>query len=72
MLAEGVLPICIGEATKLVDLIISNTKTYDVILKLGEETDTLDLEGKVIKTSSKIITKEEFEIKKKKILDSEK
>lgn len=63
LLAEGVLPICIGEATKLVDLIISNTKTYDVILKLGEETDTLDLEGKVIKTSSKIITKEEFEDK---------
>lgn len=46
--AEGVLPICIGKATKLIDYIMTNTKEYYVEFKLGITTDTYDLEGKVI------------------------
>lgn len=50
-LAEGVLPVCIGKGTKLVDMIVDKDKTYEAVLKLGIATDTQDIEGKVIKTS---------------------
>lgn len=49
--ASGVLPICIGRATKLVDYIMSDYKIYEVELKLGITTDTYDREGKVLQTS---------------------
>ncbi|ADL51535.1 tRNA pseudouridine(55) synthase TruB [Clostridium cellulovorans] len=49
-LATGVLPICIGRATKLVDYIMNGRKTYIATLKLGVETDTYDREGEVLKT----------------------
>lgn len=49
--AEGVLPVCIGKATKVVDLIIDKDKTYETILKLGIVTDTQDMTGKIIKKS---------------------
>jgi len=50
-LAEGVLPIALGEATKLAGRMLDATKAYDFTIRFGEETDTLDLEGKVIATS---------------------
>lgn len=50
-LASGVLPICIGKATKLVDYIMQGEKTYRVKMKLGEKTDTYDKEGKLISES---------------------
>ena len=50
-LASGVLPIAIGEATKLAGRMLDATKAYDFTIRFGEETDTLDLEGKVIATS---------------------
>src|SRR3546814_1053851 len=43
-LASGVLPIALGEATKLAGRILDATKTYDFTIPFGEETDTLDLE----------------------------
>lgn len=49
--AEGVLPVCIGKATRLVDLITDKDKTYEAVLKLGVVTDTQDLTGQVLKTS---------------------
>jgi len=49
--AEGVLPVCVGKATKLVDLITDKDKTYLAECKLGVTTDTQDLTGTVIKTS---------------------
>ncbi len=49
--AEGVLPICIGKATKAVDLIVEKNKTYEAILKLGIVTDTQDMTGSVLRTS---------------------
>jgi len=46
-LASGVLPIALGEATKLCGRMLDATKTYDFTIRFGEETDTLDAEGKV-------------------------
>jgi len=51
-LAEGVLPIALGEATKAVSLIHLQLKSYLFEIEWGSETDTLDLEGKVINTNS--------------------
>jgi tRNA pseudouridine55 synthase len=50
-LASGVLPIALGEATKLAGRMLGATKAYDFTIRFGEETDTLDLEGKVVTTS---------------------
>ena len=50
-LASGVLPIALGEATKLAGRMLDATKAYDFTIKFGEETDTLDTEGQVIATS---------------------
>jgi tRNA pseudouridine55 synthase len=50
-LASGVLPIALGEATKLAGRMLDATKAYDFTIRFGEETDSLDLEGKVIATS---------------------
>lgn len=53
-LANGVLPVAIGKATKLFDLLLNKTKTYVAQFTFGEETDTLDCEGKIIKHSNLI------------------
>ena len=50
-LATGVLPIALGEATKLAGRMLDATKAYDFTVKFGKQTDTLDLEGKIIATS---------------------
>ncbi len=50
-LASGVLPIALGEATKLAGRMLDATKTYYFTIRFGTQTDTLDLEGKVIATS---------------------
>lgn len=48
-LAEGVLVLCLGEATKIAELITAYDKEYIAGVKLGIETDTYDSEGKVLK-----------------------
>jgi tRNA pseudouridine55 synthase len=50
-LASGVLPIALGEATKLAGRMLDATKDYDFTIRFGEETDTLDAEGQVSATS---------------------
>lgn len=50
-LATGVLPIAVGEATKLAGRMLDSDKVYDFTVRFGAQTDTLDLEGKVIATS---------------------
>src|SRR5206468_1413749 len=50
-LASGVLPIALGEATKLAGRMLDATKAYEFTIRFGEETDTLDAEGKVVATS---------------------
>ena len=49
-LATGMLPICLGEATKFSQFLLDADKRYVVTAKLGERTDTSDAEGQVVKT----------------------
>ncbi len=49
--AVGVLPVCLGKATKLCDLLSEKDKTYTATLLLGMETNTQDTTGKVVKQS---------------------
>ena len=58
-LASGVLPIAIGEATKLAGRMLDATKAYDFTVRFGAETDTLDLEGAIIATSEVIPTEQD-------------
>jgi tRNA pseudouridine55 synthase len=51
-LASGVLPIALGEATKVAGRMLDATKEYDFTIRFGEETDTLDAEGEAIATSN--------------------
>src|SRR5689334_20803410 len=50
-LASGVLPIALGEATKLCGRMLDAMKEYEFTIRFGEETDKLDAEGQVIATS---------------------
>ena len=50
-LATGVLPVAIGEATKLAGRMLDSDKVYDFTIRFGEQTDTLDGEGAVAATS---------------------
>jgi tRNA pseudouridine55 synthase len=50
-LASGVLPIALGEATKLAGRMLDATKAYEFTIRFGAETDTLDGEGSVIDSS---------------------
>lgn len=47
-MATGVLPLLLGEGTKLSEYLTNHNKTYEAVLKLGVQTDTLDSEGQVI------------------------
>jgi len=47
-LASGVLPVCLGQATRLVEYLMPATKTYLAEIELGITTDTFDMEGKVM------------------------
>ncbi len=60
--AVGVLPVCLGRATKVCDLLTEKDKTYEALLLLGVETDTQDTSGEVLRegdTSS--LTEEQVE-----------
>jgi len=65
-LAEGVLPIAIGKATKLIPFINSDFKEYEFEIKWGEQTTTDDSEGKVIYISNYVPSDNEI----KKILNN--
>ncbi|WP_324826764.1 tRNA pseudouridine(55) synthase TruB [Qipengyuania zhejiangensis] len=52
-LAEGVLPIALGEATKLAGRMLDASKIYAFTIQFGEETDTLDTEGEVVHRSDR-------------------
>ncbi|VYT73447.1 tRNA pseudouridine(55) synthase TruB [Clostridium tertium] len=58
--ASGVLPICVGKATKIIDYIMDSDKVYEVEFKLGIKTTTYDLEGEIIeeKDPSSLINSE--------------
>ncbi|MBR2046519.1 MAG: tRNA pseudouridine(55) synthase TruB [Agathobacter sp.] len=46
--AEGVLPVCLGKATKVCDLLTDKDKEYKAVLLLGVETDTQDISGEIL------------------------
>ncbi len=46
--AVGVLPVCLGKATKLCDMIADKDKVYEAVMRLGETTDTQDISGTVL------------------------
>lgn len=58
-MATGILPVCIGKATKIADFISLGDKEYEAEFKLGLKTDTLDITGTVVKTSDVSPKKEE-------------
>ncbi|HDY8064698.1 tRNA pseudouridine synthase B [Vibrio vulnificus] len=60
-LATGMLPICLGEATKFSQFLLDSDKRYRVIAKLGERTDTSDSDGDVVETRPVNVTLETLE-----------
>ncbi len=50
-MASGVLPVCLGQATRVVEYLMDATKTYRAEIELGVTTDTFDAQGKVIRRS---------------------
>ncbi len=54
--AEGVLPVCLGSATKVCDLLTDRDKTYETVLLLGKETDTQDISGTVLAEAEVTVT----------------
>lgn len=56
---HGLLPVTLGKATKIFDYFLNKDKVYQASFKFGVETDTFDLEGKVVKTDDKIICEED-------------
>lgn len=46
--AQGVLPVCLGQGTRIADMLTEKEKTYEAILLLGQETDTQDTTGQVL------------------------
>lgn len=57
--AEGVLPVCVGNATKLCDMLTDKDKEYEAVLLLGVSTDTLDTSGQVLKEVAVTATEDE-------------
>ena len=47
-MATGILPLLIGEGTKLSEYLVQHDKTYEAVIQLGKQTDTADSEGQVI------------------------
>lgn len=58
--AEGVLPVCLGNATKLCDILTDRSKTYRAVLLLGTTTDTQDTTGTVLAERPVISGEEEI------------
>ena len=59
-MATGVLPICIGKASKISQYIVAQTKRYTATIILGVRTDTLDITGKVLSETNFFTIKKKF------------
>ena len=57
--AEGVLPVCLGKATKLCDLLAGHDKVYEAVMLLGQSTDTQDTTGTVLESATVTASEEE-------------
>lgn len=58
--ATGVLPVCLGRATKLCELMLEKEKMYEAVMLLGVTTDTEDMTGTVLTEQDAFVTKEEL------------
>ena len=67
-LAQGVLPICVGKATKLFDYFLKKQKTYIATFQFGYQTSTLDLEGEIEAKCDVIPTLDQLKLATKKML----
>lgn len=54
--AEGVLPVCLGKATKVCELLTDKDKEYEAVLLLGKETDTQDMTGRILQENDVNVT----------------
>lgn len=61
-MATGVLPVCIGCATKAAEMLTAKEKRYTAVLELGKRSDTLDIEGEILQTHAVEVT--EIEVRK--------
>ncbi|MBR2753309.1 MAG: tRNA pseudouridine(55) synthase TruB, partial [Lachnospiraceae bacterium] len=68
--AEGVLPVCVGKATRIADLLSGEIKTYRAQMKLGEETDTLDQTGTVVRRADPAVLDRLTEGQVREVIDS--
>ena len=60
-LATGVLVVCVGKATKLVNMLTSEYKEYEAEITLGIKTDTYDITGNIIEEQIPNVTEKEIE-----------
>jgi len=58
--AEGVLPVCLGNATRLCDLLTDKTKEYEAVLRLGVTTDTQDMTGTVLSEAPVTVSEDDI------------
>jgi tRNA pseudouridine55 synthase len=59
-LACGVLPIALGEGTKLVDYVMNSPKIYEFTIQFGAKTTTMDMEGDIVETTEYFPSKEDL------------
>ncbi|MBR4573514.1 MAG: tRNA pseudouridine(55) synthase TruB [Lachnospiraceae bacterium] len=59
-MAEGVLPVCVGNATKLCDMLSGGDKEYEAVMLLGSTYDTLDVTGTLLEKREVMSTEEEI------------
>lgn len=59
--ATGVLPVCIGKATKLCDMLTDKDKVYECVMLLGVETDTYDMSGRILQKKSVQVSEKQVE-----------
>ncbi len=57
--ATGVLPVCVGKATKLCELLLDKEKAYEAVMLLGVTTDTEDMTGNALSETKARVTEEE-------------
>lgn len=57
--AEGVLPVCVGNATKVCDMLTDKSKEYVAVLRLGTVTDTQDMSGRVLREYDVCVSEEQ-------------
>ena len=60
--AEGVLPVCLGKATRLCDMLADHDKVYEAVLHLGIDTDTQDMTGRILEEKPVNVTEEEVRL----------